>query len=237
MSTIENQLVTVTVNGRTYERAVEPRKALSDFLREDLELTGTHVACEHGFCGVCNNLLDGQTVRSCLLFAVQVDGASIETVESLAAPDGTLNALQQAFSDNAGLQCGYRHRAAVIIHRHHGEEAAVDMAFLLAADVLCNHLDADFHGRFSGVVDAGEKRNQLAHMHGLAKHDLVYAHRHHIPGGVAAGTGVGHLVQELQQCAPVHIAGKVGHIGRHQDGHAEFVGGCFHGLDSSQVVE
>ncbi len=85
MSTIEHQIVTVTVNGRTYERAVEPRKVLSDFLREDLELTGTHVACEHGFCGVCNILLDGQTVRSCLLFAVQVDGASIETVESLAA--------------------------------------------------------------------------------------------------------------------------------------------------------
>ena len=107
MSTIENQIVTVTVNGRTYEREVEPRKALSDFLREDLELTGTHVACEHGFCGVCNILLDGQTVRSCLLFAVQVDGASIETVESLAASDGTLNVLQQAFNDNAGLQCGY----------------------------------------------------------------------------------------------------------------------------------
>lgn len=109
MSATENGLVTVrvTVNGRAYERAVEPRKALSDFIREDLGLTGTHVACEHGFCGVCNILLDGQTVRSCLMFAVQADGHAIETVESLASPDGTLSALQQAFNDNAGLQCGY----------------------------------------------------------------------------------------------------------------------------------
>ena len=109
MSATENQRVTVnlTVNGRAYERTVEPRRALSDFLREDLELTGTHVACEHGFCGVCNILVDGQSVRSCLLFAVQMEGASIQTVESLAAPDGTLSPLQQAFHDHAGLQCGY----------------------------------------------------------------------------------------------------------------------------------
>ncbi len=109
MSATENQRVTVnlTVNGRAYERTVEPRRALSDFLREDLELTGTHVACEHGFCGVCNILVDGQSVRSCLLFAVQMEGASIQTVESLAAPDGTLSPLQQAFNDHAGLQCGY----------------------------------------------------------------------------------------------------------------------------------
>jgi carbon-monoxide dehydrogenase small subunit len=109
MSAIPEQRieVEVTVNGRSYRREVEPRKALSDFLREDLGLTGTHVACEHGFCGVCNILLDGRSVRSCLLFAVQVDGASIETVESLAAPDGTLSALQAAFNDHAGLQCGY----------------------------------------------------------------------------------------------------------------------------------
>ena len=109
MSATENQRVTVNliVNGRAYERTVEPRRALSDFLREDLELTGTHVACEHGFCGVCNILVDGQSVRSCLLFAVQMEGASIQTVESLAAPDGTLSPLQQAFNDHAGLQCGY----------------------------------------------------------------------------------------------------------------------------------
>lgn len=99
--------IEVTVNGRSYTRDVEPRKMLSDFLREDLGLTGTHVACEHGFCGVCNVLVDGKSVRSCLMFAVQANGASLETVESLAAPDGTLSALQQAFNDHGGLQCGY----------------------------------------------------------------------------------------------------------------------------------
>ena len=93
---MSDQLITVrvTVNGTEYEREVEPRKALSDFIREDLRLTGTHVACEHGFCGVCNVLLDGETVRSCLMFAVQADGHAIETVESLAEPDGTLGRLQ-----------------------------------------------------------------------------------------------------------------------------------------------
>lgn len=109
MSTTESQRVRVrvTVNGKEYEREVEPRKALSDFIREDLKLTGTHVACEHGFCGVCNILLDGKTVRSCLMFAVQADGHLIETVESLAGPDGTLSVLQQAFTEHGGLQCGY----------------------------------------------------------------------------------------------------------------------------------
>ena len=86
---------------------VEPRRTLADFLREDLDLTGTHLACEHGFCGNCNVLLDGETVRSCLMFAVQADGHSVETVEGLAEPDGTLSALQQAFTDHHGLQCGF----------------------------------------------------------------------------------------------------------------------------------
>lgn len=107
MSTVELVTVRVTVNGTEHVREVEPRKALSDFIREDLKLTGTHVACEHGFCGVCNILLDGQSVRSCLMFAVQADGHAIETVESLAGPGGALSPLQQAFNDHAGLQCGY----------------------------------------------------------------------------------------------------------------------------------
>ena len=97
----------VEVNGAWREAAVEPRRTLADFLREDLDLTGTHLACEHGFCGNCNVLLDGESVRSCLLFAVQAQGRSLETVEGLAAPDGTLGALQQAFTDNHGLQCGF----------------------------------------------------------------------------------------------------------------------------------
>jgi carbon-monoxide dehydrogenase small subunit len=99
--------VRVQVNGTWREGSVEARRTLADFLREDLDLTGTHLACEHGFCGNCNVLFDGQTVRSCLLLAVQADGHEIETVEGLAEPDGTLSALQQAFTDHHGLQCGF----------------------------------------------------------------------------------------------------------------------------------
>jgi carbon-monoxide dehydrogenase small subunit len=99
--------VRIEVNGGWHERSVEARRTLADFLREDLDLTGTHLACEHGFCGSCNVLLGGQSVRSCLMLAVQADGHSIETVEGLADRDGTLSALQQAFTDHHGLQCGF----------------------------------------------------------------------------------------------------------------------------------
>jgi carbon-monoxide dehydrogenase small subunit len=97
----------IEINGRWREGIVEPRRTLADFLREDLNLTGTHLACEHGFCGNCNVLLDGQTVRSCLMFAIQAQGRSIQTVEGLADPAGKLNELQQAFTDHHALQCGF----------------------------------------------------------------------------------------------------------------------------------
>ena len=103
----DKQVVRVEVNGAWRDGLVEPRRTLSDFLREDLDLTGTHVACENGFCGNCNVLLDGETVRSCLMFAVQAHGHSLITVEGLAEPDGTLGHLQRAFHDNHGLQCGF----------------------------------------------------------------------------------------------------------------------------------
>ena len=96
----------MTVNGTAYERPVEPRLLLADFLRGTLGLTGTHVGCEHGVCGACTVLVDGDSMRSCLLFAVQLDGCSIETVESL----GTLNnlsPLQEAFREHHALQCGF----------------------------------------------------------------------------------------------------------------------------------
>ena len=99
--------VRVEVNGRWYERDVEPRRTLADFLRDDLGLKGTHLACEHGFCGNCNVLVDGATLRSCLMFAVQAAGRSIETVESLAGPGGELDGLQQAFTEHHALQCGF----------------------------------------------------------------------------------------------------------------------------------
>jgi aerobic-type carbon monoxide dehydrogenase small subunit (CoxS/CutS family) len=95
-----------TVNGEAVERSITPRLLLSDFLRHELGLTGTHVGCEHGVCGACTVLVDGASVRSCLMFAVQADGAEIETIESLAR-DGALTPLQQAFRDQHGLQCGF----------------------------------------------------------------------------------------------------------------------------------
>jgi carbon-monoxide dehydrogenase small subunit len=100
------QDVTVTVNGVAYEGTVEPRRLLCDFLRHDLALTGTHVGCEHGVCGACTILLNGKAVRSCLVLAVQADGAEITTVEGLAR-DGELSPVQQGFWENHGMQCGF----------------------------------------------------------------------------------------------------------------------------------
>jgi carbon-monoxide dehydrogenase small subunit len=97
---------TVTVNGRAHERTVETRLMLSDFLRHDLNLTGTHVGCEHGVCGACTVLVNGRSARACLMLAVQCDGQEVATVESL-AEGGKLNPLQQAFQDCHGLQCGF----------------------------------------------------------------------------------------------------------------------------------
>jgi len=98
--------IAVTVNGRVHERTVETRLTLSDFLRHDLNLTGTHVGCEHGVCGACTVLVNGRSARSCLMLAVQCDGQEVATVESLAM-GGKLNPLQQAFQDCHGLQCGF----------------------------------------------------------------------------------------------------------------------------------
>jgi carbon-monoxide dehydrogenase small subunit len=98
--------ITVTVNGTRYERTVEPRLLLSDFLRHDLGLTGTHVGCEHGVCGACTVLLDDEPVRSCLVFAVQANNHRVTTVEALGTPDA-LHPIQEAFRERHGAQCGY----------------------------------------------------------------------------------------------------------------------------------
>jgi carbon-monoxide dehydrogenase small subunit len=100
-------VVTLTVNGPVRRAMVEHRRTLADFLRIDCGLTGTHLGCEHGVCGACTVLVDGAAVRSCLLFAVQADGAEITTVEGVAGPDGELSPVQQAFRDAHGLQCGF----------------------------------------------------------------------------------------------------------------------------------
>ena len=99
--------VEFTVNGPRYEADVEPRRTLADALRDNLGLTGTHLGCEHGVCGACTVLVDGEPVRACLMLAVQADGSSITTVEGLAGDDGTLHPLQEAFSTHHGLQCGF----------------------------------------------------------------------------------------------------------------------------------
>lgn len=104
---MSRHLVSTEVNGRVYEREVESRQLLSDFLRHELGLTGTHVGCEHGVCGACTVLLDGEPVRSCLLFAVQSDGRKLATVEGLASSAEELHPVQTAFRDAHALQCGF----------------------------------------------------------------------------------------------------------------------------------
>lgn len=103
----ESVPVTITVNGAPYTRKVEPRMLLSDFLRHELGLTGTHVGCEHGVCGACTILFNGASARSCLMFAVQADGHEVTTVEGLAKSKDDLHPLQQSFWEAHGLQCGY----------------------------------------------------------------------------------------------------------------------------------
>jgi carbon-monoxide dehydrogenase small subunit len=100
-------VASMTVNGRKYSATVEPRRTLADFLREQCHLTGTHLGCEHGVCGACTVLVDGAAVRSCLMFAVQAEGAEITTIEGIASPDGELSTVQAAFRDCHGLQCGF----------------------------------------------------------------------------------------------------------------------------------
>jgi aerobic-type carbon monoxide dehydrogenase small subunit (CoxS/CutS family) len=99
--------ICITINGRDYRGEAEPRKLLVDFIRDDLGLTGTHVGCEHGVCGACTVLLDNEPVRSCLMFAVQADGAQLRTIEGLAPSPTELHPLQQSFWELHGLQCGF----------------------------------------------------------------------------------------------------------------------------------
>ncbi|MEH2557618.1 aerobic-type carbon monoxide dehydrogenase small subunit (CoxS/CutS family) [Bradyrhizobium algeriense] len=103
----ELHAIALAVNGRKVDAKVEPRRLLADFLRRDLDLTGTHIGCEHGVCGACTILVDGVPVRSCLMFAVQADGCEVVTIEGLAGEDGRLSPLQQEFREHHALQCGF----------------------------------------------------------------------------------------------------------------------------------
>jgi len=104
---VTRRAIRMTVNGREAEAFVDPRRTLADVLREDMELTGTHLGCEHGVCGACTILLDGAAVRACLMLGVQADGAEVTTIEGVAGPDGELHPLQEAFRETHGFQCGF----------------------------------------------------------------------------------------------------------------------------------
>ena len=133
--------VTLTVNGATVTREVSPRLLLSDFLRHEAGLTGTHVGCEHGVCGCCTVIIDGVAGRSCLAFAVQADGAVVRTIESVAGLDGTLHPLQQAFMEEHGLQCGYCTPGFVMgILGYLEENPAPDLSEAAIRDVLAGNL-------------------------------------------------------------------------------------------------
>lgn len=129
--------VRFTVNGASHECRVEARALLSDVLRHDLGLTGTHVGCEHGVCGACTVLVDGQAVRSCLMLAVQVDGRAVQTVESLACR-GRLNAMQEAMHAEHGLQCGFC-TSGILMSLREAELAGKDVEEVLG-DVLPGHV-------------------------------------------------------------------------------------------------
>jgi carbon-monoxide dehydrogenase small subunit len=109
----ERLSIRLTVNGRGVEREISARRSLADFLREDLGLTGTHVGCEHGVCGACTVFVDGESARSCLVFAVQLDGATVTTIEGLTPPEG-LSPLQQAFCATHAMQCGFCTPAMIV---------------------------------------------------------------------------------------------------------------------------
>ena len=107
MTGASRRAIKLQVNGKPHAAEVDVRLTLADCLRQEFKLTGTHLGCEHGVCGACTVLLDGQSVRACLMLAVQADGRAVATVEGLAGADGKLNVLQQAFKDHHGLQCGF----------------------------------------------------------------------------------------------------------------------------------
>jgi carbon-monoxide dehydrogenase small subunit len=143
--------ITLTVNGQQRTATVEPRLSLADLLREEFRLTGTHLGCEHGVCGACTVLLDGSAVRSCLLFAVQADGHSVETVESLAPDEQHLTRLQEEFVRHHGLQCGFCTPGILMTLtaelRHNAEPTESEVRDILAGN-LCRCTG------YQGMVDA-----------------------------------------------------------------------------------
>jgi aerobic-type carbon monoxide dehydrogenase small subunit (CoxS/CutS family) len=137
--------VSMQINGRAFEGEVEPRTLLSDFIRHQAGLTGTHVGCEHGVCGACTVQLDGEPVRSCLMLAIQANGRSLGTVEGLAGPGGELSPLQQAFTEHHALQCGFctsgfLMTADALLRRHAADCARTELSEAEVRDELAGNL-------------------------------------------------------------------------------------------------
>ena len=155
--------VSLTLNGRKLSAEAEPRMLLSDFIRHVLGATGTHVGCEHGVCGCCTVLLDGAAVRSCLTLAVQAEGRAVTTVESLASPNGTLNALQRAFQNNHALQCGFC-TPGILMSFTDFLERNPDPSEAEVVEVLSGHLCrcTGYAGIVSAVLEAASRRNKAS---------------------------------------------------------------------------
>jgi 2-furoyl-CoA dehydrogenase 2Fe-2S iron sulfur subunit len=158
----ERARITLTLNGRAVTAEAEPRMLLSDFIRQTLGATGTHVGCEHGVCGCCTVLIDGTAVRSCLTLAVQAEGRALTTVESLAAVDGKLNGLQQAFQNNHALQCGFCTPGILMSFtdylRRNPKPSEADVI-----DVLSGHLCrcTGYTGIVKGVLEAAKSASEF----------------------------------------------------------------------------
>ncbi len=154
--------ITVNVNGKAHSASVETRMTLVDFLRHELKLTGTHVGCEHGVCGACTVLVNGNSARACLMLAVQCDGQDIATVESL-ADDSKLNVLQQAFQDNHGLQCGFCTPGMLMtlteFLRDHPEPDEAQVREVLSGN-LCRC--TGYQGIVDAALDAAKKMREAA---------------------------------------------------------------------------
>ena len=157
----ERARLRLMLNGRKMSGEAEPRMLLSDFLRQVLGATGTHVGCEHGVCGCCTVLIDGTAVRSCLTLAVQAEGRAVTTVESLAGPDGTLNALQQAFQNNHALQCGFC-TPGILMSFTDFLERNPDPSEAEVVEVLSGHLCrcTGYAGIVSAVLEAAGRRDR-----------------------------------------------------------------------------
>ena len=157
----ERARLIVTLNGRKRTGEAEPRMLLSDFIRHVLGATGTHVGCEHGVCGCCTVLLDGAAVRSCLMLAVQAEGRTVTTVESLANPNGTLNALQRAFQNNHALQCGFC-TPGILMSFTDFLERNPDPSEAEVVEVLSGHLCrcTGYAGIVSAVLEAADRRDK-----------------------------------------------------------------------------